>query len=90
MNHSFAFFRPQLGGTKTARFYLRRSVALLGFSLWALATQAADYPSQTIKVVVPFPAGGSTDLVTRALAVELAAALKQNVLARACLVLESR
>jgi hypothetical protein len=35
-------------------------------------------------------AGGSSDLVTRALAVELAAALKQNVLARACLVLESR
>jgi len=28
-------------------------VALLGFSLWALAKQAADYPSQTIKVVVP-------------------------------------
>ena len=63
----------------TARFYVRRSVALLGLSLCTLATQAADYPSQTIKVVVPFPAGGSTDLVTRALAVELAAALKQNV-----------
>ena len=38
----------------TARFYVRRSVALLGFSLWALATQAADYPSQTIKVAVLF------------------------------------
>jgi tripartite-type tricarboxylate transporter receptor subunit TctC len=63
----------------TARFYVRRSVVLLGLSLCTLATQAADYPSQTIKVVVPFPAGGSTDLVTRALAVELAAALKQNV-----------
>ena len=63
----------------TACFYVRRSMALLGLSLCTLATQAADYPSQTIKVVVPFPAGGSTDLVTRALAVELAAALKQNV-----------
>ena len=63
----------------TTRFYVRRSLALLGFSLWTLATQAADYPSQAIKVVVPFPAGGSTDLVTRALAVELGAVLKQTV-----------
>jgi tripartite-type tricarboxylate transporter receptor subunit TctC len=63
----------------TARFFVRRNFALLGFSLWTLATQAADYPIQTIKVVVPFPAGGSTDLVTRALAVELGVVLKQTV-----------
>ena len=63
----------------TARFFVRRNFALLGFSLWTLATHAADYPIQTIKVVVPFPAGGSTDLVTRALAVELGVVLKQTV-----------
>lgn len=63
----------------TSRFYLRHTMTMLGGSLWALAVQAADYPSLPIKVVVPFPAGGSTDLVTRALAIELGAVLKQSV-----------
>ena len=63
----------------TSYVYARRTLALLGFSLWTLIAQAADYPSQPIKVIVPFPAGGSTDLVTRALAVELAVVLKQTV-----------
>ena len=40
---------------------------------------AADYPSQAVRIIVPFPAGGSTDLVTRALATELGAALNQTV-----------
>ena len=63
----------------TFRFHRRLALACIGASMWALAAQAADYPSQPIKVVVPFPAGGSTDLVTRALVVELGAALKQTV-----------
>ena len=40
---------------------------------------AADFPSQAVRIIVPFPAGGSTDLVTRALATELGAALNQSV-----------
>jgi tripartite-type tricarboxylate transporter receptor subunit TctC len=63
----------------TFRFHRRLALASIGTALWVLAAQAADYPSQPIKVVVPFPAGGSTDLVTRALVVELGAALKQTV-----------
>jgi tripartite-type tricarboxylate transporter receptor subunit TctC len=62
-----------------SRFDARRCLALLGFSLCALTALAAEYPSQPIKVIVPFPAGGSTDLVTRALAVELGTVLKQTV-----------
>ncbi|MBF9263907.1 Bug family tripartite tricarboxylate transporter substrate binding protein [Paracidovorax cattleyae] len=38
--------------------------ALLAASAAAIA-QPADYPSQSIKVVVPFPPGGGTDIVTR-------------------------
>ena len=52
----------------------------LALAVLALSTSAwAAYPEQAIKIVVPFPAGGSTDLVTRAVAVDLSAALGQQV-----------
>ena len=44
-----------------------------------LLTQAADFPTKPVTIVVPFGAGGSTDLMTRALAAEMAKALKQEV-----------
>src|SRR5438128_4749426 len=42
-------------------------------SLCALATQAAaaNYPDHTIKIVVPFAAGGSTDVLARIIAQHL-------------------
>jgi tripartite-type tricarboxylate transporter receptor subunit TctC len=54
-------------------------MAAAALLLLSMGVHAADYPVQSIRVVVPFPAGGSTDLVTRALAVELGAVLKQSV-----------
>ena len=33
-----------------------------------LAVQAQDYPTKTVTVVVPFPAGGSSDMIGRVLA----------------------
>ena len=62
-----------------SRFTLCRWAAAAVLGMWGAAAQAADFPSQPIRLVVPFPAGGSTDLVTRALAVELGAVLKQSV-----------
>lgn len=56
-----------------------RPMAVAALLLLSMGVHAADYPVQSIRVVVPFPAGGSTDLVTRALAVELGAVLKQSV-----------
>ncbi len=44
---------------------LLSACALLAFSAAALAQPA--YPTQSIKVVVPFPPGGGTDIVTRML-----------------------
>lgn len=53
------------------------------FAALALACSSplvlAAWPEQPIKLVVPFPAAGSTDLVTRAIAQDLGAALGQNV-----------
>lgn len=61
--------------------FQRRCVSALLFgAAFIPAVWASEFPVQAIKVVVPFPAGGSTDLVTRALATELGAALKQAVI----------
>ena len=56
---------------------------VLGFavSLVALTTagQAQNYPTKTIRIVVPYPAGGPTDLVGRTVADALTKALKKTV-----------
>lgn len=48
-------------------------------SAGALAETAASYPSKTIKIVVPFSAGGGTDLMARNIAQKLNEAWKQPV-----------
>jgi tripartite-type tricarboxylate transporter receptor subunit TctC len=40
---------------------------------------ATTYPERTVRIIVPFPAGGATDIVARALAERLSAAWKQPV-----------
>ena len=42
-------------------------------------TPAADFPKQTIQIVVPFPPGGNTDLIARILAEGLQTAFKSPV-----------
>jgi tripartite-type tricarboxylate transporter receptor subunit TctC len=43
----------------------------------AAPSQAQDYPSRPVKMIVPFGAGGPTDIFTRALGEELRKALKE-------------
>ena len=48
---------------------------------WALSPQrsAQNYPEKTVTVVVPFPAGGATDPVARALTQRMSEIWKQPV-----------
>src|SRR5438270_13273617 len=59
-----------------------RLILSLSFLLIALATggQAQNYPSKTVRIVVPYPAGGPTDLVGRRVADALTKALKKAVI----------
>jgi tripartite-type tricarboxylate transporter receptor subunit TctC len=58
------------------RQHLPVALLLLAASGWATA-QA--FPSKVIRLVVPFPAGGSNDVVARAMAPPLSQALGQSV-----------
>ena len=58
---------------------LSLSAALLALSLITAAT-AQTYPSQPIKLIVPFAAGGPLDLVGRGLGDKLSASLKQPII----------
>ena len=53
------------------------SAAATAFAPGAMAQ--GDYPSKPIKLIVPFPAGGTSDVMGRLMAEELGKALKQPV-----------
>ena len=52
--------------------------ALLAFPLCAGTPLAQDYPTKPVKLIVPFPAGGSSDVVGRTIAQGLSANLGQQ------------
>ena len=54
-------------------------VALATCAAMLAAAQSARYPSRTIEIVVAYGAGGSTDLVARALAQKFQERLGQSV-----------
>src|SRR2546422_10817123 len=60
----------------TRRFFL---AAVFGLALCASA-HAQDYPARPIRIVVPYPAGGSADLLPRIFAEKLGAKWGQPVL----------
>lgn len=58
---------------------LLTSLCLLSAS-WALPAMAVDYPQKSIRIVVPFAAGGITDVMGRTIATRLSAELGQPVI----------
>src|SRR4051812_45761340 len=62
---------------KRGLFFCVFALALL-VSGASYAQQAGPYPSQQVRIVVPYPAGGPTDLIARILAQKLSERLGQN------------
>ncbi|MEK7876611.1 MAG: hypothetical protein AAB325_10525 [Pseudomonadota bacterium] len=61
-----------------------RNVTLVSVSLGAIlgllcasAVAQKDYPNKSVRVIVPYPPGGITNVVTRTVALELAKSLGQ-------------
>ncbi len=67
---------------ETCRVLTVPIVALLSMTWLAVActaVHAGAYPERTVRVVVPFPAGGPTDVAARVIAQSLSSRLGQNV-----------
>jgi tripartite-type tricarboxylate transporter receptor subunit TctC len=54
--------------TRSSSLYLLLSIAVAASALLAPAACAADYPTHFVKVLVPYPAGGGTDILARLVA----------------------
>lgn len=53
--------------------------AMLVAAAWPAATHAQDYPNKPVRVIIPFGAGGSTDVLVRIVATKLPESLGQQV-----------
>ncbi len=63
-------------------FFMLRRTLLVPLLLCSFtgAAGAQNFPAKPVTMVVPFPAGGSADIIARAVAEHMTAAWKQNVL----------
>lgn len=55
------------------------AMAIAGFGALPLPAAAQDYPNKPIKLIVPYPPGGATDVIGRVMAQKLSVALGQQV-----------
>jgi tripartite-type tricarboxylate transporter receptor subunit TctC len=56
----------------------RRAVPALLLALFAAPVPAQTYPTKPVRIVMPFPTGGTNDIVARALAERLSQAYRQS------------
>lgn len=78
-----SFHRPCLEKIKGISMLSNKLIfpilSLAGFLACTLPAGAQDWPSQPVRIVVPYPAGGGADLIARKLAEKLAEGWKQPV-----------
>jgi tripartite-type tricarboxylate transporter receptor subunit TctC len=61
------------------RRYLAACIAALPFATVPFVAKAQSYPAKPIRLIVPFPAGGATDILARALSSKLGEKLDQSI-----------
>src|SRR5262249_42160923 len=64
--------------TRTRREVLRGAAAIGGTALFAAAVFAQQYPSRPVRVVVPFPAGATTDMLARLIVQRMSESMGQS------------
>ena len=69
---------PQMPLRENAAVLLAACCGVLALS-WSVAAPAQSWPSRPLRLIVPFPAGGSADLLGRALARKMSEGLAQQV-----------
>src|SRR5215831_17997064 len=62
------------------RTFLKFAAASVAAPAFSRVATAQTYPSRPITMVVPFPAGGSTDVIARVLAEQIRASLEQPII----------
>jgi tripartite-type tricarboxylate transporter receptor subunit TctC len=60
-------------------YILMRVLCFVGVLAWSSALAAEEFPNRSIKFVVPFPAGGPSDFISRVLTEKMASLLGQSI-----------
>ena len=59
---------------------MRKLLGLIALgTLLTAPVQAADYPSRAIRMIVPYPAGGTSDVLARVLAKKMGDSMGQSI-----------
>ena len=70
---------PPSSGTDPFRRHWMKLLMAMGLASCLGTANAADWPARAVKIVVPFAAGGTTDLIARMIATPMAQQLGQAV-----------
>ena len=79
MQHTNSFKRRQMGSLAWGALLVTASVLHLSPKLAQAQTNPGSYPTKPIRLVVPFPAGGATDIFARTLSQKLGEKIGSSV-----------